>query len=236
MHNLKEAGKTCSQLKVNTGLDLRSLIFLMELASSVISFIVGYYALKAYKNTGARGLMLLYLGFLVLGIGIFLRFVTATYFGIILRGFPTIEYRLTGLVNLATLIYMLTQLTAYGLFTATYVLQATSTSSRTAEASVVAAAAAPIVRLFVIPQLELVAITLLGFITVYTFTNWLLKRGGGAALVFLGFGLMLLSHMFFLLIIIEELSLTFLVLGQATQLAGFLCLLTMLARVSKTNA
>jgi hypothetical protein len=208
----------------------------MELASSIISFIVGYYALKAYKTTGAKGLMLLYLGFLILGIGTFLRFVTAAYFGIILRAFPTIEHRLTGLVNLAAFLYMITQLIAYGLFTATYVLQATSTSPRTAEASVVAAAAVSIVRLFVIPQLELIAITLLGFITVYTFTNWLLKRGSGAALVFLGFGLMLLSHLFFLLIIIEELSLPFLVLGQATQLAGFLCLLTMLARVSKTNA
>jgi len=208
----------------------------MELASSIISFIFGYYALKAYKTTWAKGLLLLYLGFLILGIGTFLRFVTAAYFGIILRAFPTIEHRLTGLANLAALIYMITQLIAYGLFTATYVLQATSTNVRTAEAGAVAAAAVPIVRLFVIPQLELIAITLLGFITVYTFTNWLLKRGSGAALVFLGFGLMLLSHLFFLLIVIEELSLTFLVLGQATQLAGFLCLLTMLARVSKTNA
>jgi hypothetical protein len=211
----------------------------MELASSIISFIVGYYALKAYKTTGSRGLLLLYLGFLILGIGTFLRFVTATYVGIILRAYPTLEHpRLVGLVNLAALIYMGTQLIAYGLFTATYVLQATYTSVRTTEAGMVAAAAsAPlVVRLFFIPQLELVAITLLGFITVYTFTNWLPKRGSGAALVFLGFGLMLLSHLFFLLMIIEDLSLAFLVLGQTTQLAGFICLLMMLAKVSTTNA
>jgi hypothetical protein len=219
-------------------LDASLLIFFMELVSSVISFIVGYFALRAYKTTGSKGLLLLYLGFLVLGIGIFLRFVTATYVGMILRFTSTLGHpRLTRLVNLTALIYMGTQLVAYGLFTATYALQAAHTSARTVETGVVAAAAAPLVaKLFFIPQLELVAITLLGFITVYTFTNWLLKRGTGAALVFLGFGLMLLSHLFFLLIIVEDLSLVFLVLGQTTQLAGFICLLTMLAKVSKTNA
>jgi len=207
----------------------------MELASSIISFIVGYFALRAYKTTGSKGPLLLYLGFLNLGIGIFLRFVTATYVGLILRINPTLEHpRLTGLVNLAALIYMGTQLIAYGLFTATYVLQAKHSSAHTAEAGMVAAAAPLVFRLFFIPQLELIAITLLGFITVYTFTNWLLKRGSGAALVFLGFGLMLLSHLFFLLIIMEDFA--FLVLGQTTQLAGFICLVTMLAKVSKTNA
>lgn len=216
-------------------MDPRSLIFLMELVSSIISFIVGYYALKAYKSTGSRGLMLLYLGFLILGIGTFLRFVTATYIGILMRGYPTTENRLTGIVNLAALIYMVTQLIAYGLFTTTYVLQAMHTGERALEVATVAAVAGPIVRLFFIPQLELIAITLLGFITVYAFTNWLLKRGTGVALVFLGFGLMLMSHLFFLLIIIEELSLLFLIFGQATQLAGFLCLLVMLAKVSRTN-
>lgn len=216
-------------------MDPRSLIFLMELASSIISFIVGYYALKAYKSTSSRGLMLLYLGFLILGIGTFLRFVTATYIGVIMRAYPTTENRLTGTVNLAALIYMITQLIAYALFTTTYVLQAMHTGERALEVATVAAAAGPIVRLFFIPQLELVAITLLGFITVYAFTNWLLKRGTGAVLVFLGFGLMLVSHLFFLLIIIEDLSLFFLIFGQATQLAGFLCLLAMLAKVSRTN-
>lgn len=223
-------------------LDYRLLVFLMELVSSAISFVVGYYALKAYKTTGAKGLLLLYMGFLVLGIGTFLRVLTATYASVILRAYPTIEHvSLTGLVNLAAFVYTITQLIAYGLFTATYILQATSpakiTRANAETAAISSAAAAPlIVKLFFIPSLELVAITLLGFVTIYTFTNWLLKRQTAAALVFLGFGLMLLSHIFFLLIILEEVSLLFLVLGQTTQLAGFMCLITMLAKVSRTNA
>jgi hypothetical protein len=182
------------------------------------------------------------MGFLVLGIGTFLRVLTATYASVILRAYPTIEHvSLTGLVNLAAFVYTITQLIAYGLFTATYILQATSpakiTRANAETAAISSAAAAPlIVKLFFIPSLELVAITLLGFVTIYTFTNWLLKRQTAAALVFLGFGLMLLSHIFFLLIILEEVSLLFLVLGQTTQLAGFMCLITMLAKVSRTNA
>jgi hypothetical protein len=204
----------------------------MEFISSFISFLVGYYALKGYRTSSAKGLLLLYLGFVILGIGIFLRVVTATYFVIIIRVYESATPHLSGLANLAASIFTLTQLTAYSLFTVTYVLQAKNIGERSAEISAVPAAAIPIFRLFYIPTLELIAITLLGFVTVYSFTNWLLKRGIDAALVFLGFGFMLLSHLFFLMMIVGE---EFLFLGQATQLAGFVCLLVMLAKVSKTH-
>lgn len=205
----------------------------MELASSFISFIVGYYALKGYKASGAKGLLLLYLGFVILGVGIFLRVVTAAYFGIILRIYESSATSLLGLLNLAALIYTSTQLIAYSLFTVTYILQAKNLGARSVELGVVSLAVTPVLRLFFIPQLELAAITLLGFVTVYAFTNWLLKRRSGPALVFLGFGFMLLSHLFFLLMIVDE---VFLFLGQTTQLVGFVCLLVMLAEVSQTNA
>ena len=45
----------------------------MEFVSSFISFLVGYYALKGYKEFSIKGLFLLYLGFIILGIGTFLR-------------------------------------------------------------------------------------------------------------------------------------------------------------------
>jgi hypothetical protein len=205
----------------------------MELVSSLISFIVGYYALRGYRASGAKGLLLLYLGFVILGIGIFLRVVTATYFGIILRIYESSTPYLMGLLNVAALLFTSTQLLAYVLFTATYILQAKNIGAKGLGLAATSAAAAPVIRLFFIPQLELVAITLLGFVTVYAFTNWLLRRGSGAALVFLGFGFMLVSHLFFLFMIVDE---VFLFLGQTTQLVGFVCLLAMLAKVSKTNA
>jgi len=214
------------------------LIFLMELVSSIISFIMAYFALRAYQTTGVKGLLLLYLGFLILGVGTMLRFLTATYVGIILREYPDSGTRLGGLIGLTVTIYVVTQLVAYGFFAVTYILQAVNSVEAHKEAvtAVVAAVAIPLAKLFFIPGLEIIAIALLGFITASTFANWLLKKGTAAALVFLGFGLMLLSHVFFLFMAIEEWSIILLVLGQITQLAGFICLLIMLARVGKPNA
>ncbi len=100
--------------------------------------------------------------------------------------------------------------------------------------TVVAAAAAvfPIYRLFFIPWLELVAVTMLAFVVVSTFMNWHLRKSSESALVLLGFGLILLSHVFFLFLPLEELLLF---VGEVTQLAGFLCLSVMLAKVSRTH-
>lgn len=218
-------------------MDWGFVVLSMELASSIISFIIGYYALKGHRASGARGLFFLYLGFLVLGVGIFLRTMAAVYFALILSVHEQSPRQLLGLLNLTVWIYTLTQLIAYSLFTTTYVLQSRNIEKRNVAVgavSAVAAAAAPFSgRLFYIPALELVAITLLGFVTAYSFANWLLRRGTDAALVFFGYGFMMLSHVFFLIMIFRE---GFLLLGQTTQLAGFLCLLAMLAKVSKTDA
>jgi hypothetical protein len=209
----------------------------MELVSSLISFIVGYYALKGYRASGSRGLFLLYTAFMVLGIGIFLRLIALTYFAVILGVHETSQAQLLGLVNLTVWIYSVTQLMAYSLFAATYVLQARNIAGQSGAAVAVSAAATVpfAARLFFIPSLELVAITLLGFVTVYSFMNLLLKRGSDAALVFLGFGFMMLSHVFFLLEVFRNISASSLFFGQLTQAAGFICLLIMLARVSKTD-
>jgi len=219
-------------------LDWGLLTLAMELVSSLISFIVGYYALKGYRASGSRGLFMLYTAFMVLGIGIFLRLIALAYFAIVLRVHEESQAQLLGLVNLTVWIYSVTQLIAYSLFAATYVLEARNIGkqSATTVAAVTAAAAVPFsARLFFIPSLELVAIALLGFVTVYASMNWVLKRGNDAALVVSGFGLMMLSHVFFLLEVFKKYSVSFLLLGQLTQLAGFVCLLIMLARVSKIN-
>jgi len=210
----------------------------MEFVSSLISFIVGYYALKGYRASGSRGLFMLYTAFMVLGIGIFLRLLALAYFAIILGVHEASRAQLLGLVNLTVWIYSVTQLIAYSLFAATYILQSINIGrqSATEVAAVTTAATVPFTaRLFFIPSLELVAIALLGFVTMYALMNLLLKRDSDAALVFLGFGLMMLSHVFFLLEVFKEYSVSFLFLGQLTQLAGFVCLLIMLAKVSKIN-
>jgi tryptophan-rich sensory protein len=63
--------------------------------------------------------------------------------------------------------------------------------------------------------------------------NWRHRRTEGSALVFCGFGLMLVSHTLFLFMLFNE-YLFF--MGQVLQLTGFLCMLVMLVKVNRTNA
>jgi hypothetical protein len=213
---------------------LNLIAVIMEFIGSLISFVVGYYALKAYRTSGSRGLFTLYWGFTVLGIGVFLRAFTATYIRLI-SGVYEAPRQLVGLIDLVALIYSITQLVAYSFIVATYVFQARPQSEKVAVAgslSVAAAAVFPLYRLFYIPWLELVSITMLAFVVVSTFINWRTRRSSESALVFLGFVLIMLCHVFFLFLVVSEM---FLLLGQVTQLAGFICLSAMLAKVSRAN-
>jgi hypothetical protein len=205
----------------------------MELVSSLISLLVGYQASKGYRASSAKGLLFLYLGFVILSLGILLRAITATFFALVIRSTDTIPTALVSLSNVAGIIFTITQLSAYSLFIATYAFQAKSLGSRNFAAGGTVAAVFPIVRLFYIPALELLAIAMLGFVAMSSLMNWLHRRGLNSLLVFLGFGFMFFSHLLFLFMILEELLLF---VGQLMQLTGFVCLLTMLARVNKTRA
>lgn len=213
---------------------LNLIVVVMEFIGSFLSFLIGYYALKAYKTSGSRRLFTLYWGFIILGVGTFLRVFTATYVSLISRVYEA-PRQLIGLINLVALIYSITQLVAYSLIVATYVFQAKPLNEKTTVAgttSAIVAVVFPIYRLFFIPWLELVAITMLAFVVVITFMNWQIRKSSESALVLSGFGLILMSHIFFLLLPVDEMLL---LLGQTTQLAGFICLSAMLAKVSRAN-
>ena len=213
---------------------LALLVFIMELVSSFISILVGYQASKGYKKSSAKGFLFLYMGFIVLGVGILLRAVTAVFFAFAIRVTETPSSSLVSLSNIAGIIFTLTQLTAYSLFTVTYAFQAKSIDQRVLEVGGASSAAVfPIARLFYIPALELLAITMLGFVAVSSLMHWLYRRTLSSELVFLGFSFMLLSHLLFLFMIFDEVLLFF---GQIMQLMGFVCLFIMLAKVNQTRA
>ena len=210
------------------------IVFFMEMASSLISVLVGYYASKAYKASSAKGLLYLYLGFIILGLGIFLRAITATYFVLITKATETLPSQVAGLSNVAGTIFTLTQIAAYTLFIATYAYQSKGLNKQgIGLVGVSAAAIFPVGRLFYIPTLEIIALAMLGFVALISMIYWLHKRTINSALVFLGFCFMFFSHLLFLFMIFRE---GFLFFGQLSQLAGFICLLLMLARVNKANA
>jgi len=206
---------------------------MMELISSFISILVGYQSSKGYKASSAKGFLFLYLGFIILGVGIFLRAITAAFFVLVIRTAESIPSSLEGLSNFAGIIFTVTQLVAYSLFIVTYAIQAKSLGQQSLEVeTTIAAAFFPVARLFYIPTLELLAITMLGFVAVSSLMNWLHQRNLNSALVFLGFGFMFSSHLLFLFMIFDEVLLFF---GQIMQLMGFVCLFIMLAKVNQTR-
>ncbi len=210
------------------------MVFSMEMVSAFISVLIGYYASKAHRASSARGLQFLYLGFAILGIGIFLRAITAIYLLIAFRVADAVSSSLAGISNLAGIIFTLTQLVAYSLFVATYAYQQRGQGEwGSKEGSTTAMAVFPIARLFYIPTLELVAIAMLGFVAFSSLVNWRHRQATNSALVFSGFSLMFLSHILYLFMILSE---NLLFYGQLTQLAGFVCLLIMLVRVNGDNA
>lgn len=209
------------------------LVFIVDLTSSFISILVGYQAFKSYKASSAKGFFYLYWGFIVLGVGIFLRAITVTFFVLVFRTIEDVPSSLLSLSNFAGIIFTVTQLVAYSLFIATYVIQAGSLGQQDlGVGGAMAAAVFPVARLFYIPTLELLAITMLGLVAVSSLMNFLHQRSLNSALVFFGFSFMFFSHLLFLFMIFDELLLLF---GQIMQLMGFVCLLIMLAKVNRTR-
>ncbi len=194
----------------------------MELVSAIISFVIGYYALKGYRVSSEKGLLLLHFGFVSLGVSMILRVITTFYVIALVRELGSLRPGVAAALTFASIIYSIAQLIAYGLFTVNYTRQA----KMLAQAAVVA----PFFLLRYNIYLELIAVVLLGYVAVQSVINFAIKRNAEAFLVTSGFSFMFLSHLFFLFTIVEEaLYLT----GQITQLIGFLCLLVMLMQVSK---
>jgi len=194
----------------------------MELISALISFIIGYYALRGYRMSSEKGLLLLHFGFVILGVSMILRVITTFYVIALVRELSNPKPVVVAALTFASIIYSIAQLIAYGLFTVNYTRQA----KMLAQVAVIG----PFFLLRYNLYLELIAVVLLGYVAIQSIINLAIKRNAEAFLVTSGFSFMFLSHLFFLFTIVEEaLYLT----GQITQLIGFLCLLVMLMRVSK---
>jgi hypothetical protein len=193
----------------------------MELFSALISFIVGYYALKGYRVASEKGLLLLHFGFVTLGVSMLLRVITTFYVIALVRELASPRPAVAAALTFAGIIYSVAQLVAYGLFAVNYTRQAKMLATM--------AMLRPLFMLKYEPFLELIAIVLLGYVAVQSMINLAMKRNTDAFLVSLGFSFMFVSHLFFLFTIVET---ALHLVGQVTQLIGFLCLLLMLMRVS----
>lgn len=198
---------------------------LMELVSAIISFLIGYYALKGYKASSERRLLFLHFGFVVLGVSMLLRAITTAYVIAILREG---EGPMRPVLGFASIVYPLIKLIAYTLFAITYTYETRATNDlRTVSLQVGA------FLLFYNPFLELLGIVLISYVMARSMINCAIKRSSDAMLVSLGFSSMFISHLFFLFATEDTLGLF--ILGHFVNLLGFLFFLVMLMQVSKTE-
>jgi len=195
---------------------------LMELVSAIISFLIGYYALKGYRASSERGLLFLHFGFVILGVSMLLRVITTVYVVSIFGEEP-----IRPILEFARIVYPSIKLVAYTLFALTYTYQAKIMSEMKGVTPAV------LFLLLYNPFLELLAIVLLAYVMVQSIINYAVKRTSGAMLVSLGFTCMFFSHLFFLFAT-DDAPFRY-ILGHFINLIGFLCLLIMLVQVSQAE-
>lgn len=213
---------------------------LMEFVAFIIALAVAYQAFKGYRLTKQRTLLYVHFSFALLSTGLLIDSL-AGFLGILAR-------TLRGVVAVTLVgysIYFLAQVLAYGILIFAYVSQTRTMTSASlslwttpllGSITLQAAQGLPIKLLGPLveyhPLSEIVLLFLVFYITVQTGLNYSATKDRNALLVFLGFLLLALSHLFFILM---RFGAVLFVVGHVLQLVGFVSLLAMLLRVTRTK-
>jgi hypothetical protein len=194
----------------------------MQITESIIAFAIGYYALKGYRLIRDRTLFFLHFSFILLGAGLLTD-------GIV--GMPVLAFRgLAPAVMVGYFIRITAEIIAYGMLLFAYLRQTRSFMADTA-----LLAAVPFTLFEFVPYhplLEVALFFMITFIAAQTAMNYGVRKERNSLLVFIGFVLLAISHIFFILPPILRL---FFVIAHLSQLLGFLALLAMLLRVTGTR-
>jgi len=210
---------------------------LMQFVAFIIAVVIAYQAFKGYRITKQRTLLYLHFSFALLSAGLLIDSL-AGFLGLLSRA-------LRGTLVLTVVgysIYFIAQALAYGILIFAYVSQARTLSATSPSLWVAPALgfatlqAAPIPAIKLLgrlveyhPVAEIVLLFLVFYITVQTGLNYSATKDRNALLVFLGFLLLALSHLLFILMPFGALLF---VIGHVLQLLGFASLLAMLLRVT----
>jgi len=212
---------------------------LMEFVAFIIALAIAFQAFKGYRLTKQKTLMYVQFSFALLSAGLLIDSL-AGFLGILARSLKGVEI----LTQVGYTIYFLAQVLAYGILVYVYVSQTRALSKTSVSLSLVSlsgfaalqASQAPVIKPLPLleyhPISEIVLLFLIFYITFQTGINYSATKDRNALLVFLGFLLLALGHLFFTLIPLGPLLF---VLGHVLQLLGFVSLLTMLLRVTGTK-
>jgi hypothetical protein len=197
---------------------------IMQIAESIIAFGVGYYAFKGYRLIKDRTLFFLHFSFILLGVGLITD-------GLV--SMPWFAFRgLSPVMAMGYFIRITAEIIAYVLLLFAYLRQ---TRSFMADTALLATAAYPFLLLEILqyhPLLEITVFFLIAFIATQTALNYGVRKDRNSLLVLIGFVLLAISHVFFIL---PPYITVFFVIAHLTQLFGFLALLAMLLRVTRTK-
>lgn len=187
----------------------------MQIVDAIIAFAIGYYALKGYRLVRERTLFVLHFSFILLGVGLLVDGVVTI---------PALAFR--GLSPIITVSYFLritAEIAAYALLLFAYLRQTRGVMAGTTLSTMV---------LDYHPLPEIVVFFLVAYLAAQAAMNYSVKKERNSLLVFIGFVLLSMSHMFFILPPILRL---FFVMAHVSQLLGFVALLTMLLRVARAK-
>ena len=212
---------------------------LMEFVAFIIALAIAFQAFKGYRLTKQKTLLYVQFSFALLSAGLLVDSL-AGFLGILARSLKGVEI----LTQVGYTIYFLAQVLAYGILVYAYVSQTRTLSTTSVSLSLVSlsglaalqASQGPVIRPLSLleyhPISEIVLLFLLVYITFQTGINYSATKERNAFLVFLGFLLLVLSHLFFILALVGPL---FFVFGHVFQLVGFVSLLSMLLRVTRAK-
>lgn len=186
---------------------------LMGVASASASFLVSYYAFKAYLATRERYFLLLQLGFMFAGAGLLMDSLL-TFFSIFARA-PT-------LLALGYSLYFAATFISYILILGSYVVGQLKKP--------ILYAAIPIIGYGFIS--ETVLMLPLMIVVTQSAVNMAARKSINTLLIFLAFTLILLSHLMFAL---HALTGYFLVLGHSLRFTGFMLFAAFIVRVVKVD-
>jgi hypothetical protein len=190
----------------------------------MIAFAIGYYALKGYRLVRERTLFFLHFSFILLGAGLLTDGVVSM---------PVLAFRgLSPMMAIGYMIRITAEIIAYTLLLLAHLRHTRSVMAETTM-PVVASGAVPLIEILPYhPLLEIVVFFLVMFTAAQTAMNYGVRRDRNSLLVFIGFVLLAASHVLF---IFPPIIRFFFALAHVTQLLGFLALLTMLLRVTRTK-
>jgi len=188
---------------------------LMLIVDAAIAFAISYYALNGYRLARERTLFFLHFSFVLLGVGLLVDGVVTI---------PVLAFRgLSPIMTASYLMRITAEIVAYSLLLFAYLRQTRSSMVETAPLAMT---------LEYHPLLEIVVFFLVAYLAAQAAMNYSVKKERNSLLVFIGFALLSISHMFFILPPILRL---FFVMAHVSQLLGFVALLTMLVRVARTK-